>query len=114
MKSLTRHYNSFHNLWAMNVFNFHFLTSIFTSHIVISKNTKLFCRFCRPILTKPKPRPKPPTPESCSPASSQGGESQTQGADQPSSASENAGNEVPPTPAEPMETDKSESAPGAA
>ncbi|CAA2982131.1 heat shock 70 kDa 15-like [Olea europaea subsp. europaea] len=80
----------------------------------IRKKAEALDRFCRPILTKPKPRPKPPTPESSSPASSQGGESQTQGADQPSSASENAGNEVPPTPAEPMETDKSESAPGAA
>ncbi|KAL2468362.1 Heat shock 70 kDa protein 15 [Forsythia ovata] len=71
--------------------------------------------FCRPMLTKPKP--KPATPETSSPASSQGSESLSQGADntnssadQPSNAGETAGNEVPP-PAEPMETDKSESAP---
>ncbi|KAL2554971.1 Heat shock 70 kDa protein 15 [Forsythia ovata] len=83
----------------------------------IRKKAEALDRFCRPILTKPKP--KPATPETSSPASSQGGESQSQGADNtnssadhPSNAGETAGNEVPP-PAEPMETDKSESAPGA-
>ncbi|CAI9766097.1 unnamed protein product [Fraxinus pennsylvanica] len=76
----------------------------------IRKKAEALDRFCRPILTKPKP--KPSAPESSSPASPQGGESQAQGADQPSNASENVGNEVPP-PTEPMETDKSESEPGA-
>ncbi|KAL2479914.1 Heat shock 70 kDa protein 15 [Abeliophyllum distichum] len=66
-----------------------------------------------------KQKPKPATLETSSPRSSQGGESQSLGADntnssadQPSNAGETAGNEVPP-PAEPMETDKSESASGA-
>ncbi|KAG8388328.1 hypothetical protein BUALT_Bualt02G0114300 [Buddleja alternifolia] len=75
----------------------------------VRKKAEALDRFCRPIMMKPKPA-KPATPEPPSPASSQGGESQAQGADNSSSNRDTAGSgsEVP---SEPMETDKSESAP---
>ncbi|KAI3455407.1 hypothetical protein Pfo_012070 [Paulownia fortunei] len=83
----------------------------------VRKKAEALDRFCRPVMTKPKPA-KPATPEAPSPASSQGGESHSQGADntnpgQNANASDTAGsgNEVPPAAAEPMETDKSESGP---
>ncbi|CAL5439826.1 unnamed protein product [Camellia sinensis] len=69
-------------------------------------------RFCRPIMTKPKPA-KPATPETPPPASPQGADSTNPNA----SPKDNAGaadSEVPPAATEPMESDKSESAPSAA
>ncbi|KAL0441553.1 UNVERIFIED_CONTAM: Heat shock protein 14 [Sesamum radiatum] len=78
----------------------------------VRKKAEALDRFCRPIMMKPKPA-KPATPEAPSPASSQGGESNSQGADnarpgQNANASD-SGKEVPPAAAEPMDTDKSES-----
>ncbi|KAL3511806.1 hypothetical protein ACH5RR_024523 [Cinchona calisaya] len=78
-------------------------------------------RLCRPIMTKPKPA-KPATPETASPAAPQGNEPQPQGAESDPHSNQNshandsagAGKEVPPESMEPMETDKSETVPGAA
>ncbi|KAA8541820.1 hypothetical protein F0562_022972 [Nyssa sinensis] len=82
----------------------------------VRKKGEALDRFCRPIMTKPKPS-KPSTPETTSPAPPQGSEPQHQGTDNTNHSDENAaagGNEVPPAAGEPMETDKTESAPGAA
>ncbi|KAG6418281.1 hypothetical protein SASPL_120482 [Salvia splendens] len=72
----------------------------------VKKKAEALDRFCRPIMTKPKPA----KPEPTSPAPSQGSESQPQGAG--SSPGQNteagAGQEVPPAAAEPMERDKPE------
>ncbi|CAI9753811.1 unnamed protein product [Fraxinus pennsylvanica] len=75
----------------------------------VRKKAEALDRFCRPIMMKPKPV-KPASPETPSPASSQGGgESQSQGAENPNSSpgqnTNESGNE---SPAEPMETDKSQ------
>ena len=66
-------------------------------------------------MTKPKPA-KPATPEMPSPAPPQGSEPQPQGADNTyhNESPGDANSEVPPADAEPMETDKSETARGAA
>ncbi|CAN4115387.1 unnamed protein product [Withania somnifera] len=80
----------------------------------VRKKAEALDRVCRPIMTKPKPA-KPATPETPSPP--QEGEQQPQGSKSPN-AGENAtegasaGSEVPPA-AEPMETDKYETAPSA-
>ncbi|KAL6539160.1 hypothetical protein OROGR_011809 [Orobanche gracilis] len=90
----------------------------------VRKKAEVLDRFCRPIMMKPKPAKPAATPEPPSPATSQGEKPQAQGAENVTlSPSENAdarddtgdefGNEVP-LPAEPMETDKSESAPHSA
>ncbi|KAL2493089.1 Heat shock 70 kDa protein 14 [Abeliophyllum distichum] len=75
----------------------------------VRKKAEALDRFCRPIMMKPKPV-KPATPETPSPASSQGGESQSQGAENPNSSpgqnTNESGNEA--SPAEPMETEKSQ------
>ncbi|KAF7135359.1 hypothetical protein RHSIM_Rhsim08G0221200 [Rhododendron simsii] len=76
----------------------------------IRKKAEVLDRFCRPIMTKPKPA-KPATPETPSPATPQESEPQSQG---PSENDEDANNEVPPAAAEPMETEKSETEPGSA
>ncbi|CAA2957822.1 heat shock 70 kDa 15-like [Olea europaea subsp. europaea] len=75
----------------------------------VRKNAEALDRFCRPIMMKPKPM-KPATPETPSPAASQGGgESQSQEAENPNSIpgqnTNESGNELP---VEPMETDKSQ------
>ncbi|KAK4482025.1 hypothetical protein RD792_012947 [Penstemon davidsonii] len=82
----------------------------------VRKKAEALDRSCRPVMMKPKPA-KPAAPETPSPASSQGqgGEAQPQGGDNTSqnadtSDTAGSGNEVP---AEPMETDKSETAPTA-
>lgn len=78
-------------------------------------------RFCRPIMTKPRPAPaKPATPEAPASPPPQTGEQQAPGGDADSNtnptASANASTheraadgsgEVPPASAEPMETDTS-------
>ncbi|GAA0155438.1 Hsp70 family chaperone [Lithospermum erythrorhizon] len=83
----------------------------FASPVLLSadvrKKAEALDRFCRPIMTKPKPA-KPSTPESQSPAPAEGDEGQPQGGEKPdhnADASEGAGNEVPSP--EPMETEKS-------
>ncbi|XP_058226855.1 heat shock 70 kDa protein 15-like [Rhododendron vialii] len=76
----------------------------------IRKKAEALDRFCRPIMTKPKPA-KPATAETPSPATPQGSEPQSQG---PSENDGDANNEVPPAAAEPMETEKSETEPGSA
>ncbi|KAE9467759.1 hypothetical protein C3L33_00276, partial [Rhododendron williamsianum] len=76
----------------------------------IRKKAEALDRFCRPIMTKPRPA-KPATPETPSPATPQGSEPQSQG---PSENDGDANNEVPPAAAEPMETEKSETEPGSA
>lgn len=80
----------------------------------IRKKAEAIDRFCRPIMTKPKPaKPaKPTTTEPSSPQTSQGGEKHPQGGESPN-PSENdgegagAGAEAHSA-TEPMETDKSE------
>ncbi|GFP99671.1 heat shock 70 kDa protein 14 [Phtheirospermum japonicum] len=86
----------------------------------VRKKAEALDRFCRPIMMKLKPAKAAPTPEPPSPATSQGCEPQPQGADNSNSspgpnadAGETAGPENG-TPAEPMETDKSETAPNSA
>ena len=68
-------------------------------------------RFCRPIMTKPKPKAaKPAAPEVSSPSSDQSHGAENFG-DLNKDASENTpGTEVPLASEEPMETEKPESA----
>ncbi|KAJ6427414.1 hypothetical protein OIU84_022918 [Salix udensis] len=83
----------------------------------VRKKAEALDRFCRPIMTKPKPA-KPATPETPATPPPQGGEQQQQGdanADPNANAGANetagaASGEVPPASGEPMETDKSETA----
>ncbi|GMP34820.1 hypothetical protein CsSME_00007534 [Camellia sinensis var. sinensis] len=84
----------------------------------VRRKTEALNRFCRPIMTKPKPA-KPASPEMPSATPPPGTEPPPQGADSDpnSNPNENAGAancEVPPAASEPMETDKSETAPSAA
>ncbi|XP_059645480.1 heat shock 70 kDa protein 15-like [Cornus florida] len=87
----------------------------------VRKKAEALDRFCRPIMMKPKPA-KPATPETPSPAPAQGSESESQGAQNTdnhpnANFNENAAagsGEAPPAAAEPMETDKAESAPATA
>ncbi|KAK2984871.1 hypothetical protein RJ640_008636 [Escallonia rubra] len=76
----------------------------------VKRKTEALDRFCRPIMTKPKPKPaKPATPEA-SPAPPQG--SEPQGTENPSTETNGsaaaAGSEVPSDAGEPMETEKSD------
>ncbi|KAL7140085.1 hypothetical protein ABFS83_09G097400 [Erythranthe nasuta] len=82
----------------------------------VRKKAEALDRVCRPVMMKPKPAVKPATPEAApSPASSQGGEPHSQGAEK-SGGGENgnttdtagSGNGVPSADAEPMETEKPE------
>lgn len=77
--------------------------------MVVTFLNNLSNRFCRPIMTKPKPA-KPATPESASPSPPQG-EPQAQGAEgpNPTPTDESAGTGGEATAAtEPMETEKPE------
>ncbi|KAK1362947.1 Heat shock 70 kDa protein 14 [Heracleum sosnowskyi] len=77
----------------------------------VRKKAEALDRFCRPIMTKPKPKPaKPATPEVSSPGSDQSHGAEN--SDDPNKdASENApGTEVPLASEEPMETEKPETA----
>lgn len=87
----------------------------------IRRKAEALDRSCRPIMTKPKPAK--PAPETATPPTPPGTQAQPQGGESPNPHSgENshandgpgAGNEVQPESTEPMETDKSETAPGAA
>ncbi|KAF7814286.1 heat shock 70 kDa protein 15-like [Senna tora] len=78
----------------------------------IRKKAEAVDRFCKPIMTKPRPA-KPATPETPSTPPPQGGEQQQQPPqeDANTNANENAGDnasQVPPPSTEPMETDKPE------
>ncbi|XP_073272792.1 heat shock 70 kDa protein 14 [Primulina huaijiensis] len=79
----------------------------------VRKKAEALDRFCRSIMTKPKPKPaKPAMPDAPSPASSQGGESQSQGPDNTNTCdTAESGEELPSADQRPMETDKSETAP---
>lgn len=98
---------------SLLVRQFFFFCSLYTSNTIqlciFNENTTSIDRFCRPIMMKPKPV-KPATPEAPSPASSQGGESQSHGAENPNSSpgqnTDESRNEASST--EPMETDKSQ------
>lgn len=80
--------------------------------VVIFSQSICTDRFCRPIMTKPKPAPaKPAAPETPTPP--QGNEHQPQGGDANANAGSNenpadGSNEVPLASEEPMETDKPE------
>ncbi|KAL8458191.1 hypothetical protein ACS0TY_035909 [Phlomoides rotata] len=81
----------------------------------VRKKVEALDRFCRPVMTKPKPAPKPAAPEPASPAPSAGDESQSQGTEH-TSPGQNANTADTATSAneaaaEPMETDKPESGP---
>ncbi|XP_073017569.1 heat shock 70 kDa protein 15-like [Primulina eburnea] len=77
----------------------------------VRKKAEALDRFCRPIMMKPKPA-KPATPDVPSPASAQGGESQSRGPDSTNTCdTAESGKELPSADAQPMETDKSETAP---
>ncbi|MED6133920.1 hypothetical protein PIB30_032721 [Stylosanthes scabra] len=79
----------------------------------IRKKAEAVDRFCKPIMTKPRPA-KPATPEAPATPPPQGGEQQQpqENANANGSPNENAGdsgnNQAPPEAGEPMETDKSE------
>ncbi|XP_027167776.1 heat shock 70 kDa protein 15 [Coffea eugenioides] len=88
----------------------------------IRRKAEALDRSCRPIMTKPKPA-KPAPETATTPPPSQGTQAQPQGGESPNPHSgqnshandgAGAGNEVPPESTEPMETDKSDTAPGAA
>ncbi|KDP37205.1 hypothetical protein JCGZ_06261 [Jatropha curcas] len=73
----------------------------------VRRKAEALDRFCRPIMTKPKPA-KPSTPETPATPPPQGGEQQPEGGEA-ANANENTGaGEVPPASGEPMETDKSD------
>ncbi|PSR96115.1 Heat shock 70 protein [Actinidia chinensis var. chinensis] len=80
----------------------------------VRKKAEAIDRFCRPIMMKPKPA-KPASPE---PAPPQGSEPQPQDSDygttNPYEHADAGNGEKPPAATEPMETEKSETAPGAA
>ncbi|KAL6996498.1 hypothetical protein U1Q18_006630 [Sarracenia purpurea var. burkii] len=79
----------------------------------VKRKAEALDRFCRPLMTKPKPA-KPATPEAPPPSPPHGSEPQPKGAENTyanTSPTENSGaanSDVPPAPAEPMETEKSE------
>ncbi|KAF8407027.1 hypothetical protein HHK36_006151 [Tetracentron sinense] len=74
----------------------------------VKRKTETLDRFCRPIMTKPKPA-KPQTP----PSPPQGSEPQPQGAESSNSNAADGSGEASPAATEPMDTDRSESAPNA-
>lgn len=76
----------------------------------VRRKAEALDRFCRPIMTKPKPA-KPAAPETPGTPPPQGGESQPNPGDANASPTENAQNaagEAPPASEEPMETEKTE------
>lgn len=76
----------------------------------VRRKAEALDRFCRPIMTKPKPA-KPAAPETPATPPPQGGESQPNPGDANASPTENAQNaagEAPPASEEPMETEKTE------
>ncbi|KAL6497042.1 hypothetical protein OROGR_028971 [Orobanche gracilis] len=79
----------------------------------VRKKAEALDRYCRPVMTKPKPT-KPAVPEAQSPASdsnSHGADNSSAGPNADTSNTTAAENQVPPADAEPMESDKSETGP---
>ncbi|KAL5697256.1 hypothetical protein ACHQM5_002278 [Ranunculus cassubicifolius] len=74
----------------------------------VTRKAETLDRFCRPIMTKPKPAAKPQTPPTETPQTPERSEPQSQEA----GSAENS--EAPPAAAEPMDTDKSGAAPSPA
>lgn len=78
----------------------------------VRRKAEALDRFCRPIMTKPKPA-KPAAPEAPATPPPQGGESQPNSGEANANTAENAENaarEAPPPSEEPMETEKTEAA----
>lgn len=76
----------------------------------VRRKAEALDRFCRPIMTKPKPA-KPAAPETPATPPPQGGESQPNSGEPNANQTENAQNatgEAPPASEEPMETEKTE------
>lgn len=76
----------------------------------VRRKAEALDRFCRPIMTKPKPA-KPAVPETPATPPPQGGESQPNSGEANANQTENAQNatgEAPPASEEPMETEKTE------
>ncbi|XP_057969054.1 heat shock 70 kDa protein 15-like [Malania oleifera] len=83
----------------------------------VRRKAEALDRFCRPIMTKPKPA-KPAPPETPPPPAAQGNETPQEAGESPPNAdnstsspnpsTEDGSTEVPPAAAEPMETEKSE------
>lgn len=76
----------------------------------VRRKAEALDRFCRPIMTKPKPA-KPAAPETPATPPPQGGESQPNSGEANANQTENAQNaagEAPPASEEPMETEKTE------
>lgn len=76
----------------------------------VRRKAEALDRFCRPIMTKPKPA-KPAAPETPATPPPQGGESQPNPGDanaNPTENAQNAAGEAPPASEEPMETEKTE------
>ncbi|XP_057452803.1 heat shock 70 kDa protein 15-like [Lotus japonicus] len=76
----------------------------------IRKKAEAVDRFCKPIMTKPRPA-KPATPQTPPTPPSKGGEQQQPQGDANANTRENVGdngNQAPPASSEPMETDKLE------
>ncbi|KAL5711917.1 hypothetical protein ACHQM5_014141 [Ranunculus cassubicifolius] len=71
----------------------------------VTRKAETLDRFCRPIMTKPKPAAKPQTPPTETPQTPERSEPQSQEV----GSAENS--EAPPAAAEPMDTDKSGAAP---
>ncbi|KAF8393340.1 hypothetical protein HHK36_021582 [Tetracentron sinense] len=78
----------------------------------VKRKAETLDRFCRPIMTKPKPA-KPQTPTEAPPSPPQGSESQPQSGDSSIDSAADGSGEASAAATEPMETDKSESAPNA-
>ncbi|KAL6584690.1 hypothetical protein OROMI_003979 [Orobanche minor] len=79
----------------------------------VRKKAEALDRYCRPVMTKPKPT-KPAMPEAQSPASdsnSHGADNSSPGPNVDTSNTAAPENQVPPADADPMETDKSETGP---
>ncbi|KAF8388996.1 hypothetical protein HHK36_025681 [Tetracentron sinense] len=89
----------------------HFTPALLSADV--KRKAEALDRFCRPIMTKPKPA-KPQTPTETSPPPPQGSEPQPQGGDNNEGTTADGSGGAPPAATEPMETDKPESAPNAA
>ncbi|KAF2301298.1 hypothetical protein GH714_022483 [Hevea brasiliensis] len=77
----------------------------------VKRKAEALDRFCRPIMTKPKPA-KPATPETPATPPPQGSEQQPQGGEANPGANDDGGagsGEVPPASGEPMETENPDS-----
>jgi heat shock protein 4 len=86
--------------------------SVNHSSLFPDKNIYFLNRFCKPIMTKPKPA-KPAAPQAPPSPASSGSEQQQPQADENANTNENTGddaNQASSTSTEPMETDKPDNA----